>query len=60
MLYELGLSFMGIVNFSIWLNIPSIYIEDLYVTVSVIVGTLSELLTVIIFAFVFLYFSSCG
>ena len=36
---------MGIVNFSIWLNIPSIYIEDLYVTVSVIVGTFSELLT---------------
>ena len=33
----LGLSFMGIVKFSIWLDIPSKYMEDFYVIVWVIV-----------------------
>ena len=37
---------MGIVRFSIWLDIPSKYIEHFYVTVSVIVvGIFSERLT---------------
>ena len=36
---------MGIVKFSIWLNIPSKHIDYLYVTVSVTVGILSERLT---------------
>ena len=37
---------MGIMKFSIWLDIPSKYIEDFYVIVSVIVlGTFSERLT---------------
>ena len=37
-LIRTGLSFMGIVKFSIWLNIPNKYIQDLYAIVSVIVG----------------------
>ena len=37
---------MGIVKFSIWLDIPSKYLEDFYVNVSVIVvGILSKRLT---------------
>ena len=36
---------MGIVKFSKWLNIPSKYIEDLYIIISVIVGIFSERLT---------------
>ena len=37
---------MGVVKFSIWLAIPSKYIEDFYVIVSVIVvDVLSERLT---------------
>ena len=36
---------MGTMKFPIWLNIPSKYIEDLYVIVSVIVGIFSETLT---------------
>ena len=37
---------MGIVMFSIWLDIPSKYIEDFYINISVIVvGIVSERLT---------------
>ena len=36
---------MGIVKFSIWLNIPSKYVECLYVIVTVSVVTFSESLT---------------
>ena len=39
------LSFMGIVKFSIWLNIRSKYIDYLYFIVSVTVGIFSERLT---------------
>ena len=36
---------MGILKISIWLNISSKYIQDLYVIFSVIVGIFSERLT---------------
>ena len=53
---------MGIVKFSIWLNIPNKYIEDLYVIVSVIVGYIFRKINWHIFtrisAFVFWYFSA--
>ena len=33
---------MGIVKFSMWLNIPRQYIGDLYVVVSIILGIFSK------------------
>ena len=53
---------MGNVKFSIWLNIPSKYIKDLYVIVFVIVGIFSERLTDTScqdFSLCFWFFSSC-
>ena len=55
---------MVIGKFSIWLNIPSKYIEYLYVIVSDIVGIFSERLTDTSYKDFFLWFfwcfSSCG